>query len=59
MSLKHTKGFIDPITLGFVVALAGAAMAVTFEQSAREASAASQVESPAAANEPLVANQVR
>lgn len=53
MNRKHMKGFVDPITLGFVIAIAGAALGVGFgsqDQAVDEASAAevAQVAQPGA-----------
>jgi hypothetical protein len=30
MNRKHMKGFVDPITLGFIIAIAGTALGVHF-----------------------------
>lgn len=51
MNLKKIAGFVDPITLGFLVALGGAALGLTQTSTTEKATTASaaEVKAPAAA----------
>lgn len=54
MSLKRMKGVVDPITLGFIIAVLGTATVLTFDKAEADVETAAQ---PVEIVEPLVASQ--